>query len=809
MNSIKSKLVILGAVAIISTVILGLTGIYTINSNNANNQVLNDINNINLMQHEDKAEEITFLYDLDSSHYNKILANLTSMQSMADDSMSRSKGKSYHSDLELISGYVADTADNTSKLQELLDSRGFQQDVGMYDTYLGGDEALNSTFTSLDDESGWADIFWNDAILSELETVDVDGKTFRKSSFQNTLPAVSRRDHLVARISANSVEYSGGVYLTNFKFDNTPYDLSLLGEDTLAKTSGDKYSDLKFATINGQPAIYFKADFLNLGDSTVEVRLTLPMGDYNNMDYTTFSMDVYFEDAQNPTISVSAAMNDKYDFKANLTKANSLFEEYNKLVAEGSDVGTYPDDIAAVLNEMAEKAPDYSLDDDLKSAMASGIDAKIQAMQAIFDYDTEILALKAANNDLNTSLTNGTASVRTQIDNHTVQRRRTTTTLIYVVFIVGAVLVVLLTMFVITSIQKSLKAFEGTLSQITQGNILVKARTDNHNEFDGFGKSLNAMTDKLTDVIRSVINCGIELNKSGTELEQISQNSGQTSELIDNSISEIAHGAVSQASDVENSTNEITRLGELMGNMNTDIADLDDTSTNMKDASDGVVAILDELSVSNEHMTDSIHKIADQITKTNDSVKEIEEAVSLISSIADQTNLLSLNASIEAARAGEAGRGFAVVASEIQKLADQSNSSADTIFKVINNLINDFQGTLDIMDEVERATSEQNEKLIETQRQFEIVNNGITQSRDKTEVIRNAIIECNNVSATVSNIMTNLSAISEENAASTTETATSMQQLNSTISELLKESQTLLSISSQLEDGIRFFKVDV
>ena len=100
------------------------------------------------------------------------------------------------------------------------------------------------------------------------------------------------------------------------------------------------------------------------------------------------------------------------------------------------------------------------------------------------------------------------------------------------------------------------------------------------------------------------------------------------------------------------------------------------------------------------------------------------------------------------------------------------------------------------MMQVETATKEQNQKFTDTQRQFEIVKEGITQSRDKTAVIKSAIGECNQVRNTVSEIMLNLSAISEENAASATETATAMQQLNTTISELLQESQKLLKISS-------------
>lgn len=147
------------------------------------------------------------------------------------------------------------------------------------------------------------------------------------------------------------------------------------------------------------------------------------------------------------------------------------------------------------------------------------------------------------------------------------------------------------------------------------------------------------------------------------------------------------------------------------------------------------------------------------------------------------------------------------MASEIQQLADQSNKSAASIFGVVNNLINEFQETMDTMVDVEKSTNEQNQKFADTQRQFEIVNAGIVQSRDKTAVIKNAIGECNQVRTTVSEIMLNLSAISQENAVSATETATAMQQLNATITELLQESEKLMTISTQLEQDMMFFKL--
>ncbi len=809
MNSIKSKLVILGAVSIICTIILGFTGIYIMNSNNDNSQVLDDINNINLKQAEDTSEEITFLYDLDVGHYGTISSNLSSMQSAAASALDASKGKSFHADLESISANIDSAAANTQELSALLGERGFKDGEGLYNSFLENDESILSAVAQMENENSWADIFWVECDISSLDKVKADGKTWRKASFAGALPELGKRDTFVVRVTSTGVDYTGDINITNIMLDDTPFDLASVTDEDLAKAIGDSYTDARITQFDGKDSLYFKGAYVDTGGNAQEARFMLPFGELNSSDYDTITLDIYFEDAENPSVSVSSAINDKYDFAGNLASANALFAEYNKLVAEGSDTGTYPDDIAAILEQMSGNAPLYTLQEDVVNTLSTGIDAKIAALGDIVEKDGQILSIKAENNSLNEALTTDTGAVRGQIEEQTKAQKTTMSVVIYAVFFIGAVLVIFLTLYVIATIQKSVKKFEGTLSHISQGDIMVKAQTNNHDEFDGFGVSLNTMTDKLSEVMRNVVNCGIELNQTGAELEQMSQNSGETSEMIDHSISEIAQGAAAQAGDVENSTNQIEHLGSLMEGMNADIAELDENSANMKQASDGVVSILGELSASNRNMTDSIRRIAEQIEKTNNSVEEIKDAVSLISSIADQTNLLSLNASIEAARAGEAGRGFAVVATEIQQLADQSNSSAETIFGVISALIEDFQEILEIMDEVERATRDQNEKLAETQRQFEIVNGGISQSRDKTAVIKNAIVECNEVRGAVTQIMMNLSEISEENAASTTETANSMQQLNGTISQLLQESKKLMSISSRLESDMRFFKLGI
>lgn len=807
MNSIKAKLIMLGAVSIICTVILGFTGIYIMNINNSNSQILNDINRINLGQNENTTEEISFLYDLDLKHYQTIDANLSAMNEAAEDALHYSAGQNYREDLEKIHSNIEAAISNTAELSAMLEQRGFQAGVGLYDTFAGSDEDFEYYISLTEGETDWIDGAWESIELSEINSVELEGKNYKKVEYSNEFWA-SKRDMLTIRIGGYGATYSGNVYITDIMLNNTLVDIAALDQDVLQSSYGDGLSELQISSFQGKDCLAFKGNFANMNGAWQEATINVDIQGHDNTSCDTVSCVVYFEDEQQANFSMALCLSEKYDFETNFELLSSQFDAYSGLVAEGEETGSYADDIMALLSEMLAKAPLYTQYGDIAAGLTDILNAKADAMKNIVEYDANIISKKTENKAINAALTEYASKVQQQIEAMAGTQKKAMSMLIYVVFAVGAVLVVALTLFVISSVQKSINKFKGTLEQISDGEIMVKAQTNNKNEFDTFGSSLNKMTDKLSGVIGDVITCGTALNSTGAELEQVSQNCESISEQLELSISGIAQGATTQAGDVENSTSEISHLGNLMDSMDADIRELDETSIQMKQASDGAAGILNELSHSNDHMTESIHKIAEQITKTNDSVKEIEEAVSLISSIADQTNLLSLNASIEAARAGEAGRGFAVVASEIQQLADQSNHSANTVFQVISNLIKDFKDILAIMEEVKGATEEQNQKLMQTRNQFEIVNSGIAQSRDKTAVIKDAIDECNNVCSAVSQIMLNLSAISEENAASTTEAAAAMQHLNNTISTLLQESQKLLSLSVQLGEGIKFFKVD-
>lgn len=369
----------------------------------------------------------------------------------------------------------------------------------------------------------------------------------------------------------------------------------------------------------------------------------------------------------------------------------------------------------------------------------------------------------------------------------------------------------LLTTAIAVSIARALKHMMNVFGKVADGNLsnpqAVKAKTRR----DEIGAMLHAVTGlraSLRDMIGSIKHSTGVLTRSADELERTADITGIESDKVGQAIREISSGAVSQAKETEEAMADIEHMGNIIKEMAFDIAAMTKVTGEMGKASEDVDHILEELSAYTKKTTDAIDMIARQIQTTNASAQQIQKAVEMITSIADETNLLSLNASIEAARAGEQGRGFAIVATQIQKLAEQSSSSAQQIEQIIRVLLNDAETTVHTMGGVVEIVASQKEKLNQTGACFETVRKGILESLGKMEHIENQSRILDDARTQMMNIIASLSAISEENAAASEETASSTARLGERVKQITSAAAALKELAVDLEGQIGMFRME-
>ena len=357
---------------------------------------------------------------------------------------------------------------------------------------------------------------------------------------------------------------------------------------------------------------------------------------------------------------------------------------------------------------------------------------------------------------------------------------------------------------------KTMKNLESKIREIANGNLAVEVDQKMIKRSDELGMImhiLQGLLDRLNGVMGAIKNSAAAVHQYGDNLESTASQTSSTADEIAGAVEGISKGAVSQAEDIEQATVAVSEMEKAIEDIVVKVENLTKTSGKIRQAGDDAAANMEQLSESNDRTTDAIKRVSETVRQTDDSVQQIREAVAMITSIASETSLLSLNASIEAARAGEAGRGFAVVASEIQKLAEESNQSAQKIEEIIGRLLEDSGRTMSVMEEVNKTVAEQQIKLDETKEKFSNVSEGIISSQEDIGLVAKSAETCDRHRTSVVDVIQNLSAVSEENAAAAEETTASMQELNATINLLAQSAQELLKMSGDLDAETQFFKV--
>ena len=316
-------------------------------------------------------------------------------------------------------------------------------------------------------------------------------------------------------------------------------------------------------------------------------------------------------------------------------------------------------------------------------------------------------------------------------------------------------------------------------------------------EVGSIANAVLRMKEALTEIVQKIRQQGGQLFEASETLNNNAVKTAGNVNNVETAVNEIATSATSQAQETQGATESIISMGTMIEDSTNQVKSMNETADVMNASGQIAKKALEELGEINERATESINVIYEQTNTTNDSALKIKDATSLIASIADETNLLSLNASIEAARAGE-----------IQKLAEQSNESAKRIEDIIRELLKDSETAVHTMEDVKEIMQEQNEKVKKTAEVFEQMHEGVNLSihgmvsieeqTQKIEDARNKIVDT----------VQSLSAIAEENAASTQETSASMMEIGSVINDISQNAENLKNIAEVLEKNVQLFQME-
>lgn len=378
--------------------------------------------------------------------------------------------------------------------------------------------------------------------------------------------------------------------------------------------------------------------------------------------------------------------------------------------------------------------------------------------------------------------------------------------------IAAFVISILLALIVAGMIVRPIKEISNQVSRL--GNLDLKKDSkleklaSRKDEAGTMAKAVKQLQEQLEIALKGIKKQTQELYDSSNVMSISAQKATSSVQQVETAVSNIASGAASQAYETQTATDNIVFMGGLIQETDKEVNSLKKNILEMDEYGNQALKILDELEQINKRTKRAINEISEQTDQTNESALEIKKVTTLISDIAEETNLLSLNASIEAARAGEHGRGFAVVASQIQKLAEQSNESANQIEEIINLLITASDRSVETMKEVNSVVDKQNENVNLTEQAFESVKQGIDRCMNEIDIIADRTQKLDRSRVNVVDVVQNLTAIAEENAASTENTSASVTEVKTVIDDVAKNAEDLTEIANRLDESVCLFQMD-
>lgn len=400
----------------------------------------------------------------------------------------------------------------------------------------------------------------------------------------------------------------------------------------------------------------------------------------------------------------------------------------------------------------------------------------------------------------------GVAKEATEVQKSISAQTRRITIISILIMITAALLIILLA----TRMVRVMKSIRKYLGKLAQGEFAIQPDKKLLLRSDELGEIYSSavqLQNELRKVVENIKSSSSDLIHSADELTDMAYSTRQTVDSVCNSMEEVTNGSASQTEKTVDAIRNVSRIGEEITYITDKMNSLTGHAEQMSDAEQTSEQIIQVLNQSNDETIATITEVSEQLKTLNQSIASIHDAIQMIQNIADETDLLSLNANIEAARAGDAGRGFAVVATQINKLAEQSNIAAGDVEEIINTVINESKTMVSMMNELKQKIDRQQQELSKSLTQSTAVSEGIQKSLADIQDIRSKMGVLSHSGDAIQNIVQNLGSISQRNESTTQNTMNSALGMSNTMNSLEQSSENLKALANELDETLVLFKM--